>query len=34
MEKAANQLFTVLSELKGGAMKVGRRVGDGGRHSR
>ena len=23
MEKAANQLFTVLGELKGGAMKVG-----------
>ncbi len=35
MEKAAKQLFTVLGELKGGAMKVGQAlVGDGSRDSR
>ena len=35
MDKAAQQLFTVLGELKGGAMKVGQAlVGHGGRHPR
>ena len=35
MEKAANQLFSVLGEPKGGAMKVGQALlGAGGRHPR